>query len=81
MTYGIDTNILVRHYTQDDPVQSPVATRFLDRCCSVENPGWISLVVICELSWVLRQGKNYRYSRHELFKVLFTMRHTRGLGV
>lgn len=81
MTFGIDTNILVRHYTQDDPVQSPLATRFLERCCTEENPGWISLIVVCELSWVLRKGRKYKYSKQKLVEVLFAMRHTRGFGI
>src|SRR5690349_7347647 len=81
MTIGIDTNILVRHYTQDDPVQSPLATEFLGRCCTEENPGWISLIVVCEVSWVLRHAKKYKYSKEKLVEVLFTMRHTREFRV
>jgi predicted nucleic-acid-binding protein len=76
---GLDTNILVRHYTQDDLVQSPKATQFLSTQCSDADPGWISVPVQCELAWVLR--KAYKYSRQDLVKVLSTMRQTRGLAL
>jgi predicted nucleic-acid-binding protein len=76
---GLDTNILVRHYTQDDPVQSPKATQFLSAHCTDAVPGWISVPVQCELAWVLR--KAYSYSRQDLVKVLSTMRQTRELAV
>jgi predicted nucleic-acid-binding protein len=49
---GIDTNILVRYYAQDDPIQSRVATEFLEEELQSE-PGYVSLVVIAELVWVL----------------------------
>ncbi len=76
---GLDTNILARHYTQDDPVQSPLCTRFLLERCSETNPGWISVPVICELSWVLR--KAYKYPKSDLLKILHIMRQTRGLQI
>ena len=76
---GIDTNILVRHYTQDDPKQSPQATQFLSDHCTETVPGWISVPVQCELAWVLR--KAYKYSKQDLIKVLNAMRQTRGLAI
>ena len=51
---GIDTNILIRYLTQDDPVQSAHATRIIERVFSEEDPGFISLVTIAETVWVLR---------------------------
>ena len=66
--YGIDTNILIRYVIQDLPEQSKKATKFLERNCTVENPGHISLIVLCEVVWVLR--KAYRYSKEDIFKLL-----------
>jgi predicted nucleic-acid-binding protein len=57
---GLDTNILVRFFTKDDPLQSAAAKEFL-RTLSVEAPGFISLVSLIELVWVLR-------SRYQLNK-------------
>ena len=76
---GIDTNILARHYTQDDPVQSPKATAFLQSHCTEDQPGWISVPVVCELFWVLR--KAYRYPKSDVIKALKTMRNTQGIEI
>lgn len=50
---GLDTNVLVRHIMQDDPVQSPKATRIIERKLTEELPGFISLATILEMAWVL----------------------------
>jgi predicted nucleic-acid-binding protein len=50
---GLDTNVVVRYLTQDDPKQSPIATRFLEDTLTAEEPGFISLVVLAEVVWVL----------------------------
>jgi len=60
---GVDTNVLVRYIMQDDRVQSPMAARFLDALSS-ERPGYISAVVLTEVSWVL--VSTYDASRTEL---------------
>jgi predicted nucleic-acid-binding protein len=50
---GLDTNILVRYLTQDDPVQSAKATEILERRLTPKNPGFVSVVVMVETVWVL----------------------------
>lgn len=50
---GIDTNILVRYLSQDDPVQSEQATQIFERNFSEDEPGFISLVTMAETVWVL----------------------------
>jgi predicted nucleic-acid-binding protein len=50
---GLDTNILVRYLAQDDPVQSPVATRIIETRLTEDQPGFICLVTITETVWVL----------------------------
>lgn len=52
---GIDTNVLVRYFAQDDPVQSPIAAAFLD-ALTPDNPGYVTQVVLAELVWVLSKG-------------------------
>lgn len=49
---GIDTNVLVRFLIQDHPDQSAAATAVISRLTH-ENPGFISTVVLAEVSWVL----------------------------
>jgi predicted nucleic-acid-binding protein len=50
---GLDTNVLIRYLTQDDPVQSPRATETIDKRFTQESPGFISLVTMAETVWVL----------------------------
>ncbi len=52
---GLDTNILVRHLVQDDPVQSPKATEFIEQRLTERDPGFISTVVMAETAWVLER--------------------------
>jgi predicted nucleic-acid-binding protein len=51
---GLDTNIIVRYLMQDDPIQSPVATRILEANLHEGEPGFMSTVVVAELAWVLK---------------------------
>ena len=51
---GLDTNVLVRYLAQDDPKQAARATRLIEKELSGANPGFISLVVLAELCWVLK---------------------------
>jgi predicted nucleic-acid-binding protein len=61
---GLDTNILVRHLTQDDPVQSPRATELIERRLTERNPGFVSTVVMAEIAWVLERA--YRLQDQEI---------------
>jgi predicted nucleic-acid-binding protein len=51
---GIDTNVLVRYFAQDDPKQSAIAVRLIERSLSPQAQGHVSLVALAELAWVLR---------------------------
>jgi len=65
---GLDTNILVRYIVRDDPIQTDVATRLIETRCTVEEPGFVSLVVLVELVWVL--GSGYKYPKPLITAVL-----------
>lgn len=49
---GLDTNVLVRYIMQDDPQQSPKANRLIESL-SADQPGYIPMVSVVELYWVL----------------------------
>jgi predicted nucleic-acid-binding protein len=51
---GLDTNVILRYLLQDDPKQTPLANQILDQVLSEHNPGFITLVTVLELVWVLR---------------------------
>ena len=53
---GLDTNVLVRYLTQDDPTQSPRATELIERRLTEGNPGFLSIVAIAEIVWVLERA-------------------------
>ncbi len=61
---GLDTNVLLRYLTQDDPAQSRQATEIVERRLTDENPGFVSLVSILEIVWVL--GGLYKRTRGEI---------------
>lgn len=50
---GLDTNIVVRYFAQDDPIQSRKATEIIERRLTEDQPGFISLVTMVETVWVL----------------------------
>src|SRR3954463_107125 len=59
---GLDTNVLIRYLTQDDPAQAAKATRTIDAAA----PGGLFLgsVVVCEIVWVLEDA--YRLKRPQI---------------
>ena len=58
---GIDTNVLVRYIMQDDTKQSPLANRLIESL-SVEHPGFVPLVSVVELTWVLSAVYGLRHT-------------------
>ena len=56
---GLDTNILVRYILQDDPEQAAIAGRLIENQCTAHSPGYISILVLVELVWVLATGYSY----------------------
>lgn len=57
---GLDSNVLLRYLTQDDPGQSRKATELLEVHLTEEYPGFVSVVAMAELAWVLE--RSYRLS-------------------
>ncbi len=64
MSIIVDTNVLVRLITNDDPQQSDVAKRILDEAERLI----ISVLVLSELVWVLR--RLYQNTPSELISVV-----------
>ena len=75
---GLDTNVLVRYFTQDDPVQSAKASELIESLTTA-SPGFVSLVSIVELVWVLQSC--YQSAKSEVVTVLETLLRTRELTV
>ena len=65
---GLDTNVLVRYLTQDDPSQARLATDLIERRLSHQDPGFISIVAMVETAWVLERA--YGLSAAEVAAVI-----------
>jgi predicted nucleic-acid-binding protein len=68
---GLDTNVLVRYFTQDDAGQVALVDALIAKS---KNDGirlHIDEVVLCELAWVLRGA--YRFDRHAISATLERM--------
>lgn len=75
---GLDTNVLVRYVAQDDAKQSAKASKLIESL-TPSNPGFIALISIVELVWVLQSC--YDSAKSEIIVVLETLLRTRELTV
>lgn len=75
---GLDTNVLVRYIVQDDSKQSPKATRLIESL-RIEVPGYVSVVTVVELVWVLTEC--YASTKDEVCEVLETLLRTKEIIV
>ena len=76
---GIDTNVLIRYLTQDDPAQAAKATKYLEANCSKEKPGYINHIVLCEIVWVLSHG--YKYPKTVITQTIKQLFNTSELSI
>ncbi len=56
---ALDTNVLVRLLTNDEPRQALRAQQALDQAQSAGSQCWVGQVVLCELVWVLNRAYGY----------------------
>jgi predicted nucleic-acid-binding protein len=63
---SIDTNIVVRWITRDDPKETPIADAVL------QAPVFIPLTVLVEVAWVLA-GRTYRYTPQMVHAAIDTL--------
>jgi predicted nucleic-acid-binding protein len=75
---GLDTNVLVRYFAQDEPVQAKKASALIESLTS-ENPGYVTQVALVEVVWVL--GRAYGLERAEIAHVVETLLRTKELVV
>ncbi|KML21662.1 MULTISPECIES: PIN domain-containing protein [Burkholderia] len=75
---GLDTNVLVRYFAQDDEVQSKKATALMESL-SPERPGYVSQVALIEVVWVL--GRCYGVEREQMKDIVESMIGTKELVV
>jgi len=57
---GIDTNVLVRYFVQDDKVQAKLVDSFFSKTLKHPDSCFINRIVLCELVWVLESAYSYK---------------------
>lgn len=72
---GVDTNVLVRAYLEDDKEQAKEAQEFLSKATQ-ENSLFISSYAILEFAWVL---KVKGYNRKEIYKAVISLTDSYGV--
>ncbi|MGF6440161.1 PIN domain-containing protein [Paraburkholderia youngii] len=75
---GLDTNVLVRYFAQDDAAQSKKATALMESL-SGDRPGYVSQIALVELVWVL--GRCYGVQRDQMKDIIESMVGTKELVV
>src|SRR5262245_1602980 len=76
---GIDTNVLVRYLTQDDPEQARRANRYIDRVLAAGDNCLVNTIVLCETVWVLSSA--YRFPKTEIIRALELLVAARGFAL
>jgi len=75
---GLDTNVLVRYIMQDDATQAKKASKLIESLTPME-PGFVSLVVVVELFWVLSCA--YELSRGQIVEAFDALIRSKQLVV
>ncbi len=75
---GLDTNVLVRYIMQDDARQSAQATSLIEEL-SAQSPGFVPLVAVVELVWVLSSA--YRLAPGQVAQALESLLRTKEIVV
>lgn len=76
---SLDTNVLVRLLTNDEPKQVRLARKALDLALAEGKTVWVSVIVLCELVWVL-QGL-YKYDKKQVITVIDALLKFSGIEV
>lgn len=75
---GLDTNVLVRYFAQDHKVQSARASALMESL-SDQSPGFVSLVTLVELVWVMQDA--YKTKKPDVVRILQLLLQTREVVV
>ena len=79
MIRGLDTNVLVRYLTQDEPAQARRASAIIEGTLAKGGNCYLSVIVLCELIWVLRGA--YRLDKRAVLLALDRILETAGFLV
>lgn len=74
---GLDTNVLIRYLVQDNPDEAAKANDLVERRLRPTDPGFVSLIVVCEIAWVLKSA--YRQTGQQIRHALQALLDARQL--
>ena len=74
---GLDTNVIIRYLTQDDPEQSKSSAYIIETELTPSDQGFISLIVLIEVVWVLKSC--YQQSKPDLCHIIESLLTTKQL--
>lgn len=74
---GLDTNVIVRYLTQDDPSQSELANTIINQSTSQGEVLWIAQITLCETVWVLERA--YKINKKTIIEILHLLLETQEL--
>lgn len=77
-TFGLDTNVVIRFLTEDDPAQRRAALKF-GAGLGKEYNAFLPLVAILELDWALRSKLGF--AKVDVIKAMSKLLNTRGLTI
>ena len=76
---ALDTNVLVRYLTQDEPKQAAIATEEIEQAAAKDEKMLIQPLVLCELVWILETA--YDFGKAEIVGILDQIVRTRQFEV
>ena len=76
---ALDTNVLIRLLTQDDPKQAAIAAKWVGEAESRKEALFLNRIVLCELVWVLSGA--YGFSKSKIIRILEELLSTENLVV
>ncbi len=68
---ALDTNLLVRLLTNDEPRQAAKVEAWLGKNTGGRSPAYVDHIVLCELAWVLE--RSYAYGRSEVHRAIASL--------
>lgn len=75
---ALDSNVLVRLLVQDDPEQAALALEAVRRC-TPKHPGFIAVVTVVELYWVL--SRSYRIPKAQVLDAIAELARADGVRI
>jgi predicted nucleic-acid-binding protein len=75
---GLDTNVIVRYIMQDDVKQSRLASTLIEKL-TVDEPGFVPLVAVIELVWVL--SSSFELARAQITSALEILLQTKEIQI